>query len=158
MMMNWHAYIIVFFTAATKFLAAPFVGINGFGLSFFHTFLTVAAGGIFGTIVFFTIGSKLIQLNQKIRRTKFEKLKSLGKPLPKLMTRMNKLIVKTKHIFGVVGITFLTASILSIPIGSIICVKFYRHKKSTIFIVFLFVIINSLLLSLLAGSFPSLGK
>ena len=109
-------------------------------------------------IVFFTFGKILIKFSQKIKRAKLEKLKKLGKPLPKMMTRMNKLIIKTKHLFGVWGIAFLTASILSIPIGSIICEKFYRHKKSTIFIVFLFVIINSLLLSLLASSFPTIGK
>ena len=157
-MIDLHAYIIVFLAAATKFLASPFIGINGFGLSLLDTLLTITSGGIFGTIVFFSLGKIIIKFSQKIRRAKLNKLKKLGEPFPKVMTRMNKLIIKTKHLFGVWGIAFLAASILSIPIGSIICVKFYRHKKATIFIVFLFVIINSILLSLLADSFPSIGK
>ena len=155
--MNWHSYIIVFLLAGTKFLTSPFVGINGFGLSIFHTIITIIAGGVFGTIVFYTLGNKFIQFAQNKRIAKIEKLKSLGKPLPKIMTKTNKIIVKTKHIFGIWGLAFLTATILSIPIGAIICAKFYRHKKSTILIIFLFVVINSIVLSLIASLFPSLG-
>lgn len=156
--MNWYAYIIVFLMASTKFLASPFIGINGFGLSVLHTIITIIAGGIFGTTVFYFLGNKLIQFSQKKRIAKIEKLKALGKPLPKIMTKTNKTIIRTKHLFGVWGLAFLTANILSIPIGAIICAKFYRHKKSTVLIIFLFVVINSVLLGLLASSFPSLGK
>ena len=156
--MDWEFYIILFLTAATKFLASPFLGVNGFGFSVLHTFITISSGGIFGTIIFYSLGTKLINYSQKKRLEKIEKLKRKDKPLPKIMTKTNKIIIKTKHIFGIWGLAFLTATILSIPIGSIICVKFYRHKKSTIFIIIFFVIVNSILLSLIASSFPSLGK
>lgn len=156
--MDWEIYIIVFLTAATKFLASPFLAVNGFGLSVFQTFITISSGGIFGTILFYSLGSKLISVNQKKRLAKIERLKAKGKALPKIMTKTNKIIIKTKHAFGIWGLAFLTATFLSIPIGSIICVKFYRHKKTTIFIIFFFVIVNSILLSLIANSFPSLGK
>ena len=156
--MNWEAYIIVFLTACTKFLASAFVGINGFGLKTLETFITICLGGVVGTTVFYFLGNKLISISQKKRLKKINKLVSEGKSAQKIMTKTNKLIVKTKHIFGVWGLAFLTASFISIPIGSIICAKFYRHKKSTVFIIYLFVIINSILLSLLASSFPSLGK
>ena len=156
--MNWEAYIIVFLTASTKFLLSSFAGINGFGLSFIETFIITSSGGIFGTIVFYSLGGILIKSSRKRRRAKIEKLVLMGKPLPKIMTTTNKIIIKTKHLFGVWGLAFLTASILSIPIGSIICVKFYCHKKSTIFIIFFLVIVNSLLLGLIATAFPSIGK
>ena len=156
--MNWEAYIIVFLTACTKFLAAAFISINGFGLNTLETFIIICLGGIIGTTVFYFLGNKLISISQKKRLKKINRLISEGKPTPKIMTKTNKLIVKTKHIFGVWGLAFLTASFISIPIGSIICAKFYRHKKSTAFIIYLFVLINSILLSLLASSFPSLGK
>ena len=156
--MDWNAYIIVFLTASTKFLASAFVGINGFGLTTLETFIIICSGGVIGTTVFYFLGNKLISISQKKRLKKNKKLLSEGKPAPKIMSKTNKLIVKTKHIFGIWGLAFLTASFLSIPIGSIICAKFYRHKKTTVFIIFLFVIINSILLTLLASSFPSLGK
>ncbi len=155
--MNWQAYIIVFFTASTKFLVSPFVGINGFGLSVIETFLITSSGGIFGAILFYSLGGKLIKSSQKRALLKNKKLKEAGKSLPKVMTTTNKLIVKTKHLFGIWGLAFLTASILSIPIGSIICVKFYRHKKSTLFIISFLILINALLLSLMANLFPAIG-
>ncbi len=155
--MNWYAYLIVFLTAATKFLVSPFLGVNGFGLTVFHTFITISLGGSFGILFFYTLGNKLTVFAQNRRIAKIEKLKTLNKPLPKIMTKTNKITVRTKHIFGIWGLAFLTATILSIPIGSVICAKFYRHKKSTIFILFLFVIINSLLLSLIASAFPTIG-
>ena len=156
--MNWEAYIIVFLTATTKFLLSPFLGINGFGLSIFQTFVTVSLGGIFGATLFYFLGNSLISYNQKKRLAKLHKLKTAGKPLPKIMTSTNKIIVKTKHLFGVWGLAFLTATILSIPIGSIICAKFYRHKSSTLFIIYLLVIVNSLTLSFIAHFFPSYGN
>jgi hypothetical protein len=45
---------------------------------------------------------------------------------------MNKLIINTKTKIGVVGLALLAASFISIPLGSIVLAKFYRHKKSTI--------------------------
>ncbi len=154
--MNWEAYIVVFLTACTKFLASAFVGINGFGLSSTETFALICSGGIIGTTVFYFLGNKLISISQKKRLKKIEKLKSEGKPVPKIKTKTNKIIVKTKHIFGIWGLAFLTASFLSIPIGSIICAKFYRHKKTTAFIIYMFVIINSLLLSFFAKEIDTL--
>ena len=156
--MNWESYIIVFLTASTKFLLSPFLSVNGLGLSIFETFITVSLGGIFGATVFYFLGNTLILFSQKKRLAKLNKLKASGKPLPRIMTRTNKIIVKTKHLFGVWGLAFLTATILSIPIGAVICVKFYRHKKSTLFIIYLLVLINSLILSLIANSFPSFGN
>ena len=152
------AYIIVFLTASTKFLASPFMGINGFGFSVLETFIVTASGAIFGTIVFYSLGNKLITYSLKKKLLKIEKLKAGGKSLPKIMTSTNKIIIKTKNLFGIWGLAFLTASILSIPIGSIICAKFYRHKKSTVFVIFVFIFINSFLLSLLASYFPSFGN
>lgn len=156
--MNWNAYIFVFLTASTKFLFSAFLGVNGYKLGVFETFFIISLGGIFGTIIFYSLGNQLIQYSQKKRKEKIKKLMLEGKPLPKIMTKTNKLIIKTKHRFGIWGIAFLTASILSIPIGSIICVKFYRHKKSTIFIIFFLIIINAFILSSIASLFPSFGK
>jgi hypothetical protein len=156
--MNWGAYIFVFLTASTKFLLSAFVAINGFKLHPLETFIIVSFGGITGTLIFYTLASRLMVASQKKRVKKIAKLVAEGKPLPKFMTKTNKLIVKTKHTFGIWGLAFLTASILSIPIGSVICAKFYKHKKHTLLLIFLFVIINAAILTLAANSFPDIGK
>ena len=151
------AYLIVFFFGTTKFLLAPFIGINGFGLSTFETYITVSLGGIFGATLFYYLGNKLIDISQKKRLKKLAKLIEAGKPLPKIMTKTNKTIIKVKHLFGIWGLAFLTATFISIPIGSIICAKFYHHNKFSIFIIYLFVLINALILSFIASSFPAIG-
>jgi|GEM_PF-280726 len=156
--MNWSPYIIVFLTASTKFLLSPFLSINGFGLSIYETFITVSLGGIFGATVFYFLGNSFVSFSQRKRTNRLNKLKASGKSLPKVMTSTNKIIVKTKHLFGIWGLAFLTATILSIPIGSIICAKFYRHKNTTLFIIYLLILTNSLILSFVAHSFPSYGN
>lgn len=152
-----YKYLTVFFFGATKFLLAPFIGINGFELSVFETFVTVSLGGIFGVTLFYFLGNRLIDYSQKKRLLKLKKLKDEGKPLPKIMTKTNKTIIKVKHAFGIWGLAFLTATIISIPIGSIICAKFYHHKKSSIFIIYFFVLINALILTFAATAIPSIG-
>lgn len=151
------AYLIVFFFGTTKFLLAPFIGINGFGLSIFETYITVSLGGIFGATLFFYLGNKLMDISFKKKLKKIEKLKAEGKPLPKIMTKTNKTIIKVKHGFGIWGLAFLTATFISIPVGSIICAKFYHHNKMSIFIIYFFVLVNALILSFIASSFPSIG-
>jgi len=156
--MNWESYLIVFLTAATKFILSPFLSINGLGLSVFDTFITVSFGGVFSATVFYFLGNSLIVFSQKKRLTKLHKLKTEGHPLPKIMTNTNKTIIKIKHLFGIWGLAFLTVTTLSIPIGSIVCAKFYRHKKSTLFIIYLFILVISLILSFIADIFPSFGS
>ena len=156
--MNLEAYIIVFLTASTKFLLSAFVGINGLKLQPLETFIIVSSGGIVGTIIFYSLANTLMVRSQQKRVKKIAQLLAEGKTAPKFMTKTNKIIVKTKRAFGIWGLAFLTASILSIPIGSIICAKFYKHKKYTILLIFLFIIINAAILTLIASSFPEVGK
>ncbi|MGB0405532.1 MAG: hypothetical protein ACPGDB_05035 [Fusobacterium sp.] len=153
--MDWKAYLTVFLLGTTKFMAAPFTGINGFSLSFIETVVLVSLGGVIGTTIFYFLANTLLSSSKKKRIVKIEKLKAQGKSLPKVMTKTNKIIVKTKNMFGVWGLAFLTASILSIPIGSIICAKFYGHKKSTLFTIYVLIIINSLIMCSIATLFPT---
>jgi len=151
------AYFIVFFFGVTKFLLSPFIGINGFGLSIFETYITVSMGGIFGSTVFFFLGNKLMDRNHKKKIIKRAQLIKEGKPLPKVFTKTNKTIIKVKQALGIWGLAILTTVLLSIPVGSIICAKFYHHKKSSIFIIYFFILLNSLILSFIANQFPSIG-
>ena len=63
---------------------------------------------------------------------------------------MNKTIIKTKTNIGMVGLALLAASFISIPLGSIALAKFYRHKKSTIFILYSAIILSA---SIFTGNF-----
>ena len=151
------SYLVVFFFGITKFLLSPFIGINGFGLTIFETYITVSLGGLFGATIFFNLGTKLIERNHKKKLKKRAKLIAERKPLPKIMTKTNKTIIKVKQTLGIWGLAILTTIFLSIPVGSIICAKFYHHKKSSIFIIYFFILLNALILSFIANLFPSIG-
>ena len=51
--------------------------------------------------------------------------------------RKNKIIIKTKNSIGIFGLALLTASFISILLGSIITAKFYCYDKKTIFIIYI---------------------
>ena len=90
------------------------------------TYIFVTAGGIVGATFFYYFASYFMKRAAK---------KNALKPKKKF-TRTNKIIVRMKDKIGVFGLAILTATIISIPIGSIITAKFYRHEKKTIFILY----------------------
>jgi len=67
----------------------------------------------------------------------------------KIFTLGNKLIVWVKRSIGIYGVTFLAPLFLSIPIGSIVCAKFYGHKKMTFPLMVFYTLVYGLLMSFL---------
>ena len=66
----------------------------------------------------------------------------------KKFTKMNKLIVWIKRNIGIYGVTLLAPLFLSIPIGSIICAKFYGKRKRTFILMMFFTAMYSALMCL----------
>ena len=137
-------YLGFFFLATVKFIFTPFLAKKAIPEgSWLLTFITVAAGGIAGVSFFYFTASYFMK-----RAAKRNALKPRKK-----FTRTNRLIIKTKHKLGVYGLVFLTATFISIPIGSIITAKFYRHEKSTIYVLYTAIILIALLLSSIAYTY-----
>lgn len=142
--MIW-GYITLFFISTVKFITAPFLGLAVPGNTFFWTWLVVICGGIFGVSVFYFLAEFFMERARK---------KAIEKGIvKKKFTRMNKLSVKLKHSLGIYGLALLTASILSIPIGSIITAKFFGHEKSTIFILYAAVVAVGSFMTFIAYQF-----
>lgn len=137
-------YSTVFFLAVVKFMIAPATGF-GLNLSFWEVFISASLGGMFGFLVFFNAsGYFMVRANKK----KLEKSKDPNHKPARVHTKMNKTLVKIKHSrFGYWILILLTPSFISIPLGSILIAKFYRHKKGTwvrmLFAVMLFAFIYS---------------
>jgi len=125
-------YGVAFITATTKFLiAAP--AAKEMGMSYWETIIVLTLGGITGTLFYFFGASWIMELGRKRRFIKEEKQKKIGKYHPrKVFTRQNKLIVTVKRRFGLYGIGFVTHPFLSVPLGCILCAKFYRNDKVTL--------------------------
>jgi hypothetical protein len=66
----------------------------------------------------------------KKARARKERRMAEGKAHPKRnFTRTNKIIVYVKRNFGLPGIALLTPLLLSIPLGSIVAMRYFRHKS-----------------------------
>ena len=110
--------------------------------------MTVASalGGYFSAVIFYFASEKVILFQQKRKEAKIQK--GSYKPKKKF-TRTNKWVVKIKKTFGILGLTYLAPLFLSVPVGSVICAKFYNENKYTFPLIILWISVNSVLLNLL---------
>jgi hypothetical protein len=65
----------------------------------------------------------------------------------KKFTRKNKLIVRVKRRFGLIGIAFLTPLLLSIPIGCFLSVRYFKVKHKILIHMYVSVIFWSVSIS-----------
>lgn len=129
-------YIIVALISSSRFTYGPLFGL-GAGLSFTESFISALIGGLLGTLFYYFIASKLFRYFAKKRKNSLKK-----KPI---FTKNNRKIIRIKQRFGIIGIGFLTVPVFSIMIGSMIAWKFFHHKKTTIPILFGFVLFYNII-------------
>lgn len=115
----------VFLISSTKFLFAPSTTV-GFGYSYWETILITITGGWFGVLVFYFFGRVVVDL---FMRNYFKK-KDAQKPK---FTRTNKMIIKVKSKFGIVGLAFISPVTISIPVGSILAARYFGDNKLSIY-------------------------
>ena len=149
--MKWGTITAVFFSAFVKFMFAPFVS-KGLSLDFLTTWITVFSGGLASATVFYFASEFFMIRNHNKKKRKIENALKSGIPLKhgKIFTRMNKSLVKFKYSIGQKGLCILAPLFLSVPLGSIICAKFYGKKKNTFPIIVFGLAMNSFILSFLA--------
>lgn len=121
-------YIGLFFWSMVKFLFAPATALLIEGNHWSLTYIIITLGACTGATISFYLSVFLINLSHQKNIKKGRKKKAF--------TRRNKVIIKTKNSIGKVGLALLTASFISIPLGSIITAKFYRHQRGTIFYIY----------------------
>lgn len=130
---------------------APFGGPT-MKLSFFETYFTCVAGGIFGAAIFYFFSEILIKYSHNKKVAKNEALIAQGLPVvqKKKFTKTNRFIIRIKRSLGIYGICFWAPFFLSIPIGSLIAAKFYGKLKKTFPLIVLGMFINGAVTCLLA--------
>ena len=142
--MIW-AYLGIFLIATVKFLFSPFSALIISGGTWYYTYIAVCSGGITGITFFYFASGFFMERHAK-------KMRNSNK-VKKKFTKTNKSIIKIKNKVGIIGIAILTPLLISIPIGSIISAKFFRHQKSTIFILYSGVIVIGGILTTIAYIF-----
>ena len=144
--MNWGAISILFGVSTVKFMFAPFGGKIA-ELTFIETYVSCCSGAILSAAIFYFSANyfikKAIEKNAKIRKNFLDK--GLPIPVKKHFTRMNKGVIRMKRSIGIIGIAFWAPFFLSIPLGSIITAKFYRHNKHTFLLIMAGIFLNGLI-------------
>lgn len=148
-----HYYIWGFIFGTFKFLFSHWTifgwaQLAGDPIQFLEIYIPTTAGAIFSMAIFYFLSDYLMERAAAKRKQALETALAEGIDFipPKRFTRLNKLMVKLKRTFGIYGITVLAPLFLSIPLGSIVCAKFYGHHKKTFPLMVLFMCGYSLLM------------
>jgi len=144
--MNWIYFLTQFGFGTVKYLfsqwgALAYVKTAGnIDLNFFNIFVPTYLGAVISMSIFYFSSDFLMERAQKKRELKIKEAREKGIVLKekKIFTKMNKLMVKTKQRFGIYMLTLIAPLFFSIPLGSIICAKFYGDKKQTFPLMLLF--------------------
>ena len=119
------------------------------GLSFIETFLSCLIGAYFSvTLFYFTSNYFMIQAQKRFSRRKELAIKR-GKlhKIKKTFTKSNRRVIKFKLIFSRWMTCWLFPLFLSLPLGTIITAKFYKHQKNTFGLILLGVTLNCFIIT-----------
>jgi uncharacterized membrane protein len=123
--------ISVFLMCSVKFgIAGMPMAVFLFNFGFWKAFFVCNIGGISGVVVFTYFLDIIKKWFSKIM-LRFKKENTAPK---KKFTFMNKLVVRTKRNFGLVGLAILTPGLLSIPLGIFLSLHFFKKHKTKIII------------------------
>jgi hypothetical protein len=141
---------VIWLLSTVKFVFGAVPLALAFGFSFWKTIAVTCSGGFVGVTIFVNLGEYIVTKARKrklrLRDPHSEDAKLLRKRTEaaiessagekvrskKKFTRTNKIIVYVKRYFGLPGIALLTPLLLSIPLGSIVAMRYYRHKNKYI--------------------------
>jgi len=98
-----------------------------FKFNFWKSICISCAGGITSTVIFTYTSEQILNFWNRLKERWFKKHSH-----PRTFTRTNRLVVKVKRRFGLLGIALLSPILLSIPVGAFLGERFYRDKRKVI--------------------------
>ncbi|MCG8577945.1 MAG: hypothetical protein MI810_23910 [Flavobacteriales bacterium] len=152
--MHTGLFITGFWLGTFKFMFAhwlTFAAANGMGYEphFYEIFIAVETGCLTSMSIFYWSSGMVMRMAAKRReKKKAEAIKNGKEYKKKIFTRTNKGIVWIKQKIGIYGVTFIAPLVMSIPIGSVVCAKFYGEKKITYPLMIIFSLVYSFLMCL----------
>lgn len=131
-----------------KFMFTPMLG-PAAGLVFVETFFSCLAGGFVSVTLFYFGSNYFMEQARRRKLRKVEQAMRKGKKvkIAKTFSRTNRTIIKIKLKLGKWMICWLVPLFFSLPLGSIITAKFYKHHKNTYFLILVGVAINCFLIT-----------
>ncbi len=110
---------------------------SAYGFSYIEVALYSAIGGTLGAFIFIW-SAKYIKIG-------FRKLFPKKAKEKRIFTKKNRMIVRIKRSYGLIGIAFITPPLLSMPIGTIIAATMYKNKTRVFTVLFASVLFWSFL-------------
>ena len=127
--------------SSVKFVWAFPVAQYEYHLTFFETIVITSGGGIIGIFFFAFLSDFIIRFwfrfyhktkNHHFTIRFFPRFHKKIIPQKPVFTKTNKRYIKVKQKFGILGISFLTPALLSIPIGTFLAIRFYKRRLLTL--------------------------
>lgn len=118
--------VLVFLLSTVKFVFGSVPLALGFGFSFFEAVTVTCLGGFTGATFFVYLSDKLLAYLKKRKARKNKE--NPGAPPKQIFTKRNRMVVKVKNRFGLLGIAFLSPSLFPLPIGCFIAVRYFKNK------------------------------
>ena len=160
----------VFLLATVKFvLTFPYALL--IGLNFQQTLISVTMGGIAGFIFFYHFSGFAIRQFHHVKtflwkhspttfKYRYRKIVDKRKRVTgeKVFTRRNRLIVKFRSKYGLIGIVIASPIILSLPIGAFLINKYYPKHKLALSYMILSILSWAAVFAAIALIFPNLIK
>ncbi len=135
--------LLIVILSATKFLTAPITSLN-IGFGYLETLIITTLGGLVGVFFFFYLSSAIMLLIAKLA-SQFSKGKKPKKK--KSFTWKNKMIVRIKRDYGLIGLAAITPTFLSIPVGTFLAARYFDDQKKVLTYLSASVIVWSVIVS-----------
>ena len=112
---------LILFSSLKFFLAPSTVYLSGY--SYFETIAITIVGGALGVFVFFYTGSAIFKyIGDRFSRGRIKSP----------FNRKNRLIIKVKSSWELIGLSIITPTLLSIPLGCLLASRYFRNDRRTI--------------------------
>jgi hypothetical protein len=118
--------LLLFLLCSVKFVVGVPATYLAYRFNFFELTLFSSLAGISGVLVFSFLGDALSILWSKFRLRFFR----VSHPkVKKRFTRGNRIYVSIIRRYGLFGLAFITPTIISIPVGSILAGRLFPNKR-----------------------------
>lgn len=135
--------MLVIILSGTKFLTAPITSLN-IGFGYLETLIITTIGGLLGVFFFYYLSASIMLFIGKVS----ELLRGKRKPKKRRkFTWKNKLIVRVKRDYGLIGLAAATPIFLSIPVGTFLAARYFHDPKKVIPYLCISVVVWSVIVS-----------
>ena len=146
--MMWAVLTTILFSSVKFAMTFP-LAVFQFQFSFFETVLWTNIGGILGIYFFAFLSDKLIAWWNRTFRKYPPEPPAAGSNGKRVFTRKNRRIVRIKRKYGLIGIAVSTPVLLSIPVGTFLVIRYYRHNRNK----FIYLVCSNAIWSLIYTAF-----